>query len=195
MFFRVIVGYSMKGVSSELMQFHGLDSEHSGELQAELYQELRRIAAAKMQNERPGHTLQPTALVHEAWLKLSTQSRAEWKNRDQFYAVASEVMRRILVDRARRRRAPKHGGNLQRVELDNLELPVPGGDDLVLQVNEALDKLQVQDPGKAQVVKLRFFVGLENAEIAALLGVAEKTVQRHWSFAKAWLARAIEEST
>jgi RNA polymerase sigma factor (TIGR02999 family) len=187
--------YSMKGASSEGIEFYGLDSDHSGELQAELYRELRRIAATKMQNERPGHTLQPTALVHEAWLRLSTQSRADWKNRDQFYAVASEVMRRILVDRARRRRTPKHGGNLQRVELDNLELPVPGGDDLVLQVNEALDALEIQDPGKAQVVKLRFFVGLENAEIAALLGVSEKTVQRHWAFAKAWLARAIEKTT
>ena len=160
-----------------------------------VYEQLRRLAAHKMANEVPGQTLQPTALVHEAWLRLSQQSRSEWKNREQFFAVAAEVMRRILVDRARRRRAQKHGGDLERVDLDAVDLPFAGSDDLVLQVHEALEQLAAEDPEKAQVVKLRFFVGMENAEVATLLGVSEKTVQRHWAFAKAWLTRAMQEDT
>jgi RNA polymerase sigma factor (TIGR02999 family) len=156
-----------------------------------VYDELRRLAAAKMANETPGQTLQPTALVHEAWLRLSQESRTTWKNREQFYAMAAEVMRRILVDRARRRRSRKHGGDLERVDLDAVALPVPADDALVLDVHAALEKLAAEDSEKAAVVKLRFFVGLENSEVAALLGVSEKTVQRHWAFAKAWLFRAM----
>jgi len=158
-----------------------------------VYEDLRRLAAHKMANEVPAQTLQPTALVHEAWLRLSQEYRSEWKNREQFYAVAAEVMRRLLVDRARRRRTRKHGGSLERVDLDGTEVLSPIDDNLVLGVHDALERLSAEDPDKAQVVKLRFFVGLENAEIASLLGVSEKTVQRHWSFAKAWLARAIKE--
>ena len=157
-----------------------------------VYDELRKLAAHKMANEAPGQTLQPTALVHEAWLRLSQQADARWQNREQFFAMAAEVMRRILVDRARRRQARKHGGDLERVELDAVELPGSGNDAVVLQVNEALERLAAEDKVKAEVVKLRFFVGLENAEIAAVLGVSEKTVQRHWSFAKAWLYRAMQ---
>jgi RNA polymerase sigma factor (TIGR02999 family) len=170
---------------------HG-DCKAAEELLPLVYDELRKLAASKMAHEPPGQTLQPTALVHEAWLRLSQQERSGWKNREQFYAIAAEVMRRILVDRARRRRTEKHGGDLQRVDLDGIEIAVPGNLELVLRVNEALDRLAAQDPEKAEVVKLRFFVGLENAQVAALLGVSEKTVQRHWAFAKAWLARAME---
>ena len=157
-----------------------------------VYTELRRLAAAKLAHERPGQTLQPTALVHEAWLRMS-ESSSQWKNREQFYAVSAEVMRRILVDRARRRQAIKHGGHLERADLDGVEPPVPLEDDRVLQVHEALAKLEAEDGDKAQIVKLRFFVGLEHAEIATLLGVSEKTVQRHWAFAKAWLAQVIQD--
>ena len=160
-----------------------------------VYEELRRLAACKMTNEVPGQTLQPTALVHEAWLRLSRQTDVRWQNREHFYAVAAEVMRRILVDRARRRQARKHGGQLERVELDAIELPDSDDDDVVLRVNDALEQLAVEDAEKAKVVKLRFFVGLENAEIAALLGVSEKTVQRHWSFSKAWLYRVMRRDT
>src|SRR6186997_3214785 len=110
-----------------------------------VYQELRRLAAHKMANEVPGQTLQPTALVHEVWLRLSQQSRSEWKNRGQFFATAAEVMRRILVDRARRRRAQKHGGDLERVDVDAVELPFEGSDNLVLQVHEALQRLAAED--------------------------------------------------
>jgi RNA polymerase sigma factor (TIGR02999 family) len=156
-----------------------------------VYEELRKLAAHKMAREAPGQTLQPTALVHEAWLRLSQESHPTWKNREQFYAMSAEVMRRILVDRARRRRTRKHGGDLERVAWDAVEPPVPGDDALVIEVHEALEELAAEDPGKAAVVKLRFFVGLENAEVAALLGVSEKTVQRHWAFAKAWLYRAM----
>jgi RNA polymerase sigma factor (TIGR02999 family) len=167
------------------------DPTAAEELLPLVYDELRRLAAAKMANEVPGQTLQPTALVHEAWLRLSKESRTTWKNHVQFYAVAAEVMRRLLVDRARSRRSRKHGGELERVDLDAVELPEPADEALVLDVHEALEKLTAEDPEKAQVVKLRFFVGLENSEVAALLGVSEKTVQRHWAFAKAWLFRAM----
>jgi RNA polymerase sigma factor (TIGR02999 family) len=182
---------------SNVTQFLGAregDPKAVEELLPLVYAELRRLAAVKMAHELPGQTLQPTALVHEVWLRLSQQSRSDWKNREQFYAVAAEVMRRILVDRARRRRTRKQGGDLERVELVEAEFALPVDDSVVLQVNEALERLSAEDPAKAQVVKMRFFVGLENAEIASLLGVSEKTVQRHWTFAKAWLAREIEGS-
>ena len=168
------------------------DSTAADQLLPLVYEELRKLAAAKMAREIPGQTLQPTALVHEAWLRLSQQSDVRWRNREHFYAMAAEVMRRILVDRARRRQARKHGGQLERVDLDAIELPGRGDDAVVLQVHEALEKLTAEDPEKAEVVKLRFFVGLENAEIAAVMGISEKTVQRHWSFAKAWLYRAMQ---
>jgi RNA polymerase sigma factor (TIGR02999 family) len=168
------------------------DPRAAEELLPLVYDELRRLAAHKMAQEVPGQTLQPTALVHEAWLRLSQQADARWQNREQFYAVAAEVMRRILVDRARRRQARKHGGQLERVDLDAVELPGPGDDDAVVRVHEALELLAAEDPQKAEVVKLRFFVGLENSEVAALLGVSEKTVQRHWAFAKVWLYQIMQ---
>lgn len=156
-----------------------------------VYDQLRRLAAARMASEAPGQTLQPTALVHEAWLRLSQQADARWKGREHFYAVAAEAMRRILVDRARRRLSRKHGGQLERVDLDAVELPAATDDTVILRIHDALEQLATEDAEKAAVVKLRYFIGLENSEIAALLGVSEKTVQRHWAFAKAWLYRAM----
>ena len=181
----------MSDVTGIMQTIQNGDDQAAEGLLPLVYEELRRLAAHKMANEAPGQTLQPTALVHEAWLRLSQQRNQHWQNREHFYAVAAEVMRRILVDRARRRKAHKHGGQLERVDFDGVELQVPGSDDVVLQIHEALELLAAEDPEKAQVVKLRFFVGLENAEAAAILGVSEKTVQRHWSFAKAWLRRAM----
>jgi RNA polymerase sigma factor (TIGR02999 family) len=179
---------------TQVLQAVGTGEEQAAEkLLPLVYEDLRRLAAAKMANEAPGQTLQPTALVHEAWLRLSRQSRTDWQNREQFYAVAAELMRRILVDRARRRRAWKHGGGLERVDLDAVEAVVPQDDALVLEVHDALARLEEEDPVKAEVVKLRFFVGLENAEAAAILGISEKTVRRHWTFAKAWLFRAMQQ--
>lgn len=167
------------------------DPNAAEELLRLVYEELRKLAAHKMAGEAPGQTLQPTTLVHEAWLRLSNESGSRWKNREHFYALAAEMMRWILVDRARRRQSRKHGGHLERVDLDAVELPAPANDEVLLQVHDALERLVAEDPDKAEVVKLRFFVGLENAELAAILGVSEKTVQRHWAFAKAWFGRAL----
>lgn len=183
----------MSEVTRTLEAIQAGQPQAAEELLPLVYDELRRLAAHKMAGEAPGQTLQPTALVHEVWLRLSGETNSQWTSREHFYAVAAEVMRRILVDRARRRRSRKHGGDWERVDLDAVELPLPGDDELVLQVHDALERLAAEDPEKAQVVKLRFFVGLENVAVATLLGVSEKTVQRHWNFAKAWLARAMQE--
>jgi RNA polymerase sigma factor (TIGR02999 family) len=155
-----------------------------------VYDELRRQAAARMALEPAGHTLQPTALVHEAWIRLAGQRNQHYKNRHLFFGAAAEVMRRILVDRARRRRAARHGGGLEQVELDAIEIPNTD-DELIQGVHEALEALGKLDSEKAEIVKLRFFVGLSFEEIAALLGVNERTVRRHWTFAKAWMCREL----
>ena len=154
-----------------------------------VYAELRKLAASKMAAEPAGHTLQATALVHEVWLRLSREKHSVWQNREQFYAVAAETMRRILVDRARCRLSKKRGGDLMRVELEQVEIPIPKDDTVVMQVHEVLGRLELEDPQKAEVVKLRFFVGLDRAETAVILGISERTVQRHWAFAKAWMFR------
>jgi RNA polymerase sigma factor (TIGR02999 family) len=168
-------------------------SQAPGELLPLIYDELRRLAAHKMAKEAPGQTLQATALVHEAWLRLSREAKTSWQNREHFYAIAGEAMRRILVDRARRRQTRKHGGGLERVELDDVELAAPGDDELVLKVNDALELLAREDPEKAEVVKLKFFVGLQDQDAAELLGVSEKTVQRRWAFAKAHLYQLMQD--
>lgn len=170
------------------------DPRAADELLPLIYEELRRLAASKMAGEKAGQTLQATALVHEAYLKLVQESQQRWQNRSQFFAVAAETMRRILVDRARRRRSLKRGGHYQRTEVDWVELPVPADDAVVLKVHETLDELAAEDPEKAEIVKLKFFVGLNNREVASLMAVNEKTVRRHWSFAKAWLFQAMAHS-
>jgi len=160
-----------------------------------VYGELRRLAAAKMAAEPPGHTLQATALVHEAWLKISNKAGQQWENRRHFFAVAAEAMRRILIDRARRRRRIKHGGNHQRVDFEGVEIAAPasGDDDKLLEIHEALNALSAEDPGKAEVVKLRFFVGLTAEETAKVLGITVRTVERHWAFARTWLYQRVQE--
>jgi RNA polymerase sigma factor (TIGR02999 family) len=177
----------MRDITQALQALAGGDSRATDELLVVVYQELRQLAARKMASEPPGQTLQPTALVHEAYLRLVREDRQQWANRQQFYAVAAEVMRRILVDRARRKRSGKHGGDAERINLEAAEIPAAAQDELILKVHEALDTLAAEDPVKAEVVKLRFFVGLENQQSAQLLGISEKTVRRHWSFAKARL--------
>ena len=163
------------------------DSKAAEKLLPLVYQELRNLARHRMAHEPPGQTLQATALVHEAYLRLVMATDHSWQNRGHFFSVAAEVMRRILVDRARRRHSRKHGGHLERVDLDAVEIPLTADDDLILAVHEALDQLAVEEPEKASVVKLRFFGGLTNQEAAELLNVSEKTVRRHWAFAKARL--------
>jgi len=184
----------MSDVTRILSAVDSGDPKAAEELLPLVYTELRRIAGARMAHQPPGQTLQATALVHEAWLKLVGGERNQWNNRRHFFAAASEAMRHILIDRARRRRAEKHGGGHGKVPLDGLELPAaaPGDEETLLAVNEALDLLEQQDPIKAQVVKLRFFVGLQNAEIGDILGVSAKTVQRQWITARAWLFRQLE---
>jgi RNA polymerase sigma factor (TIGR02999 family) len=163
------------------------DPRAAAELLPLVYDELRRIAAHKMHGEAAGHTLQPTALVHEAWLRLGADAQPRWQNRAHFFTAAAEAMRRILIERARRRKASRHGGDLQKIELDDIEIPAPGDDDELLATNDALEKLAVIDPPKAELVKLRYFVGLSFEETAQTLGIAVPTAKRWWAYARAWL--------
>jgi len=155
------------------------------------YDELRRLAAAKMAGEPPGQTLQPTALVHEAWLRIVAQNQQLWRDRAHFFAAASEMMRRILVDRARRRHATKHGSGLERADLDGVELPIESEPEQLLRIHDVLDALAAEEPLRAEVVKLHCFIGMSHAEIAEVLNLSEKTVKRYWAYAKAWLHRAL----
>jgi len=171
------------------------DSQAAEQLLPLVYGELRRLAAAKMANEPAGLTLQPTALVHEAWLRLGGSDQPDWKNRAHFFAAAAEAMRRILIDRARRRQAVRHGGGLERASADALDLEVaaPGADDAeLLDVHEALDALARHDARKAEVVKQCYFVGLTFKEAALVLGISEVTARRDWSYARAWLFNEIK---
>ena len=162
---------------------HG-DAHSLNQLYKQVYAELRAVAGRKMAAERAGHTLQPTALVHEAYLRLGGAEPFQFENRAHFFAAAAEAMRRILVDSARRHAQLKRGGDLERVELEETRIAAPVEDDKLLLVNEALDALAREDPLKAEVVKLRYFVGLKHQEIADALGVSEITIRRHWAVAR-----------
>jgi len=167
------------------------DPTAATELLPLLYTELRNLAAAKMARELPGQTLQPTALVHEAWLRLSGPSQPDFQSRAHFFGAAAEAMRRILIDNARRKAALRHGGGQARVDIEETNIAVPAGDDQLLAVHEALDKLAAEDAQKAELVKLRFFVGLSVEEAAEVLGVSTPTIKRWWAYAKAWLYQEI----
>jgi RNA polymerase sigma factor (TIGR02999 family) len=166
------------------------DAQAAQQLLPLVYEELRHLAAAKMALETPGQTLQPTALVHEAWLRLTGDENRRWNDRAHFFAAAAEAMRRILVDSARRKRAQHHGGGLERVELDNVNLAAPS-DDQVLAVNEALEKLAAGNKQAAELVKLRYFVGLTLEEAAQVQGISATTAKRRWAYARAWLFQEI----
>jgi RNA polymerase sigma factor (TIGR02999 family) len=153
-----------------------------------VYDELRRLARARMGYERAGQTLQATALVHEAYLRLvHNQSAHDWQNRRHFFAAAAEAMRRILIEKARRRDRLRHGGGRDRVELDEADLAIEEPHEDLLALDEALQELERTDPRKAELVKLRYFAGLDEAEAAAALGISRPTASRWWTFAKAWL--------
>jgi RNA polymerase sigma factor (TIGR02999 family) len=171
------------------------DPHAAEELLPLVYEELRRLASVRMAAEKPGQTIQATALVHEAWLKIARDGSRHFNNRRHFFAVAAEAMRRILIDRARRRLRLRHGGGQQQLDLDENEIALPddGNDDRRLQVHEALDALAAIDPLKAEVVKLRFFVGLTAPEAAEVLGLNERTVDRHWAYSKTWLFQRLKE--
>jgi RNA polymerase sigma factor (TIGR02999 family) len=159
-----------------------------------VYEELRKLATHKLANEAPGQTLQPTALVHEAWLRLVRTEDPNFQNRAHFFGAAAEAMRRILIEHARRKSAQRHGGGLKRVELDQLDLPEKASDDLLLRVNTALEGLAREDARAADLVKLRFFAGLSVEQAAQALGVTDRTARRDWRFARAWLFDALKGS-
>ena len=185
----------MKGDNEPLQSEDGGDGRSAAELLRLVYEELRKLAASKMSGEPSAHTLQATALVHEAWIRLGGPESQRWDNPGHFFAAAAEAMRRILIDHARRKRRPKHGGDLQQVAMDDLEITAGAGSDRLEEVHELLDRLAEEDPRKAEVTKLKFFVGLSNAETALAMGVSEKTVNRHWRYAKAWLYHEIQGSS
>ncbi len=172
---------------------HLLDRLQQGEAKAAeellplVYDELRELAAYRMAREPAGHTLQPTALVHEAWLRLVGSGSGSWDHRGHFFAAAAESMRRILIERARKRLAAKRGGGAIAVELEAIEIPVPDTDENLLLVHEALQRLAAVHPQKAELVKLRYFVGLTFEESAAALGIAVPTAKQWWAYARAWL--------
>lgn len=158
-----------------------------------VYEELRQLATRRMAREAPGHTLQPTALVHEAWMRLFGSSPPNWGSRAHFFAAAAEAMRRILVEHARRKHSQKRGGGLEPIELQEDTLVLSAPTDELLAVHEALDQLAREDPAAAELVKLRYFVGLTMEEAATVLGVAKRTAEGLWTFARSWLRRAIRE--
>jgi RNA polymerase sigma factor (TIGR02999 family) len=179
----------VSGITHILGRLEQGDAKAAEELLPLVYDELRRMAAGRMANESAGHTLQPTALVHEAWLRLGGDEAPSFQNRAHFFGAAAEAMRRILIERARRRIAAKRGGGVVSMELDALEIPSPtADDDQLLAVNEALEKFAALDPRKAELVKLRYFVGMSFDEAATALGIAVPTAKQWWTYARAWLS-------
>ena len=168
------------------------DSKAAEQLLVLVYDELRRLAASKIAWEAPGQTLQPTALVHEAWLRLVGDQSPSFKNREHFFRASAEAMRRILIDRARRKHTQRHGGGYQRVDFDAFDVAAPAVDDQLLAVNEALDKLALEHPVQAELVKLRYFAGLTNEEVSQVLGISLSTAKNYWTFARAWLLNEMD---
>ena len=168
------------------------DNHATEELFPLIYDELRHLAVSRMAHEQPGQTLQATAVVHEAWLRLVSDGDRTWQNRAHFFGAAAEAMRRILIENARRKSALKRGGGLARVDIDGIDLAAAGPDDKILLLDEALEKLQVEDPQKARIVVMKFFGGMTNHEIAQHLGVTERTIERQWAFARTWIFQNIK---
>jgi RNA polymerase sigma factor (TIGR02999 family) len=169
------------------------DPAAANRLMTVVYDELRRVAAQKMAAESPGHTLQPTALVHEAWIKLGGNEQPAWENRAHFFGAAAEAMRRVLVSRARKKNAAKRGGEMERIEFEGLEVASPMPDEELLALDEALDRLVTVDARAADMVKLCFFVGLTQEEAAQELRISISTAERVWGFARSWLLREVRK--
>jgi RNA polymerase sigma factor (TIGR02999 family) len=185
----------MSTVTAILDRAQAGDAQAAEELLPLVYAELRRLAAHRMSQEAAGHTLQPTALVHEAWLRLAGEEIDRWAGRAQFFAAAAEAMRRILIERARAKARLKRGGEWRRVDLETLDLAVATDDPLLLAVHEALDRLAAVEPTGAALIKLRFFAGLSNVEAAKTLGLSERTAKRTWACARAWLHEELTKGT
>jgi len=178
----------MSDVTRILNSIDSGDPKAAEELLPLVYKELRRLAAAKVANEKPGQTIQGTALVHEAWLRLQAEEHA-WKNRKHFFSAAAEAMRRILIERARKKLREKHGSGLERVSLDAIDVASEDAPEVVEFVHVALEKLAQSQPVTAELIKLRFFVGIPNDQAAEMLGLSERTARRNWAYARAWLAQ------
>jgi len=177
----------MDAITEILLNLEKGDSQAAENLLPKLYDELRRLAAFKMANESPGQTLQATALVHEAWLRLAGGKNLRWENRAHFFAAAAEAMRRILIENARRKRALRHGGGQKRFDIQEVEIAATVADDELLAVHEALNKFAQQDQRKSELVKLRYFVGLTIEETAGVMGISVPTAKRWWNYSRAWL--------
>jgi len=182
----------MSDITSLLGAIQGGDPTAAGQLLPLVYEELRKLAAHKMANQAAGHTLQTTDLVHEAWLRLGGDEQARFAGRSHFFAAAAEAMRHILIDSARRKRALRHGGGQARVDLESIEVAAQANDDELLAVHEVLDKLAADSPQKAELVKLRYFIGMTFEEAAETLGISVATAKRHWAYARAWLYEEIQ---
>lgn len=184
----------MTDVTRILQSMESGEATAAKELLPLVYNELRTLAASKMANEQPNQTLQPTALVHEAWLRLTGSENVKWNGRAHFFGAAAEAMRRILIDNARRKQAARHGGGKQRLDVDEIEIAAPAKEVELLAINEALEELGKVDKQKAELVKLHYFVGLTMEECAGVLGISVPTSRRWWTFARAWLFQKIETS-
>ena len=182
----------MSDITLMLQAIRGGDSKASEELLPLVYNELRKLAAARMAQELPGQTLQATALVHEAWLRMIGDGDRGWQNRAHFFGAAAEAMRRILVENARHKSRLKRGGGQIKVDIDDLDLAAAPPEDKVLLINEALEQLRIDDEEKARIVVMKFFGGMTNQEVAENLGVTERTVERQWAYAKARLFQIIQ---
>ena len=183
----------MSDVTQILEAIHDGDPKAAEELLPLVYEELRKLASWRMAHEAPGQTLQATALVHEAYLRLIGQAVPQWQNSRHFFSAAAEAMRRILVERARQKARQKYGGEWQRVDLDEINVATESNDETLLFVSDALEKLAIKDSVCAELIKLRFFAGIPNHQAAEMLGLSERTAKRNWAYARAWLAKEIEQ--
>ncbi len=184
---------AMADVTYVLSQIESGNASAAEQLLPLVYEELRKLAAARLAQESPGQTLQATALVHEAYLRLVDDKARQWDSRGHFFAAAAEAMRRILIDRARKKQRPKHGGNRQRVDLDSVFPASDAAPDALLAMDEALIKLAAQAPEKAELIQLRYYTGCSLTEAAIAMGVSYATAKRYWTYARAWLYSELVE--
>jgi len=184
----------MSDVTRILTAIEQGDANAAGKLLPLVYEELRRLATQKMSQEGPGQTLQATALVHEAYIRLVGSEAPAWRGRAHFFAAAAEAMRRILIESARRKQRLKHGAGRQRVELEDVDIAIEGPSIDLITLDEALSKLAKEDPSAAELVKMRFFAGLTLDQVAAVMGISRRTADRNWAYAKAWLYQQITQN-